>query len=387
MISSIPKVILHEHIEGSVTPEMAKILAKKYGVSLTDDFLFSEEEYDRNEFPNGRYNYDESDFNAFVTTYDTVASLVREPEDYYLIVKDYLQRNAEQGLIYCEIITSAFHFCYTEENGKGYLDSDRYDQIIKEVERAINEIKAQFGTETRLHACAVRHLNQQQINSSADFIKQHPKTIITGFNIAGNEMAGQFQDFTYVHQLVDSIPLKKSYHAGEICGPDSIHQALEFGAVRIGHGISAIKDEALIEKLVTNGITLEVSPTSNRILVTELNQSLDNHPLRKLYDKGVRLSINTDDAGLFGTDVQKEYSIAHTQFGFSRVELLDVTLCALEAAFVEENIKQKLVKQVYQQFSYTDWQSLNELISTTPNQALKTRLKARLLHCPHPGNL
>ncbi|MGF1764720.1 adenosine deaminase [Aliivibrio kagoshimensis] len=383
MNTQLPKVILHEHIEGSVTPEMALILAQKHNAILPDHFLYQEGEYDRNEFPNGRYNYDESDFGAFVATYDTVAALVRDPDDYYLVVKDYLLRNAEKGLVYCEIITSAFHLCYTEEpDGTGELDSTKYHQIMDAIERAIAEVKVQYGTETRLQACGVRHLSHEHLNLSVDFIQQQPRAMITGFNIAGNEMAGEFSDFSYVHELVGKIPLDKSYHAGEICGPESIHQAIKYGAKRIGHGIAAIKDEALIAQLIRDNITLEVAPTSNRILVAELNQSLDNHPLRKLYEKGVRLSINTDDAGLFGTDIEKEYQIAATQFAFSRVELLDVTLCALEAAFVESDLKQALIERVYQQFSEQDWNELRGLCATLSPGALQQRLVTRLQFDP-----
>ncbi|MFC1235934.1 adenosine deaminase [Vibrio sp. F74] len=383
MDTKLPKVVLHEHIEGTVTPKMALVLAEKYSVTLPANFIYQEGKYSRSEFPNGRYNYNESDFGAFVTTYDTVAALVRAPEDYYLIVKDYLSRNAEKGLVYCEIITSAFHLCYTEqEDGSGELDSEKYHQIMDAVERAIAEVKALYGTETRLQACGVRHLSLKHLNLSADFIQQQPRTVITGFNIAGNELAGTFSDFTYVHELVDQIPLDKSYHAGEICGPDSIRQALKYGAKRIGHGIAAIKDEALIETLICDNITLEIAPTSNRILVSELNQSLEHHPLRKLYEKGVRLSINTDDAGLFGTDIGKEYHIAETQFGFTKVELLDVTLCALEAAFVENDVRDRLIKQTYREMKEQDWQDLTALCTALPQGALQKRLANRLQFRP-----
>ena len=380
MYTQLPKVILHEHIEGSVTPDLAKILANKYHVQLPENFFYQENEYDKNEFANGRYNYDESDFGAFITTYDSVADLVREPEDYYLVVKDYLSRNAQKGLIYCELITSAFHFCYSKKEDE--FDSNRYHLILDAVERAIGEVKEQYGTETRLQACGVRHLSRKHLNQSVDFIAQQPRNIISGFNIAGNEMAGEFSDFTYVHTLVDQIPLDKSYHAGEICGPESIREAIKFGAKRIGHGIAAIKDETLIATLIDKNISLEVSPTSNRILVSELNQSLANHPLRKLYDKGVRLTLNTDDAGLFGTDIGKEYQIAATQFNFSRIELLDITLCGLEAAFVETNIKEKLITQVYQQFTQQDWHELSALCSKLSSGALKDRLTNRLQYQP-----
>lgn len=375
MNNQLPKVVLHEHIEGSVTPEMAVLLAKKHQLTLPDNFIYRDGEYDRNEYPNGRYHYDESDFGAFVATYDTVAELVKDPEDYYLIVKDYLVRNAKKGLLYCEIITSAFHLCY---QGDDQFDSQRYHQIMDEVDRAIAEVKAEFATETRLQACGVRHLSLSHLNLSTDFIKRHPRTMVTGFNIAGNEMAGTFADFQYVHDLVDTIPLDKSYHAGEIDGPESVWQALRYGAKRIGHGIAAIKDDVLIDSLIEKNITLEVAPTSNRILVAEFGQSFENHPLRQLYEKGVRLTINTDDAGLFGTDIGKEYQIAETQFGFSKVELLDVTLCGLEAAFIDLELKNQLINQVYAQFTKSDWDDMDKHCNDLGSGALHQRLSYRL---------
>ena len=125
-----------------------------------------------------------------------------------------------------------------------------------------------------------------------------------------------------------------------------------------------------------------MAPTSNRILVTEFEQTLDNHPLRRLYEKGVRLSVNTDDAGLFGTDVGKEYHIASTVFGFSRVELLDVTLCALEAAFVSDDVKHEMIMKTYDVFTEQDWRNLEIHAANLPDGALKTRLQSRLKSKP-----
>ena len=165
MNTPLPKVILHEHIEGSVTPETALVLAKKHNVSLPDDFLYPEGAYDKDAFPNGRYQYDETDFGAFVTAYDVVADLVRDADDYYLIMKDYLLRNAQQGMIYCEMITSAFHLCYQEDaQGKVLLNADKYHDFMDAIERAINEVKEEYGTETRLQACGVRHLSLEHLD-------------------------------------------------------------------------------------------------------------------------------------------------------------------------------------------------------------------------------
>lgn len=374
----LPKVILHEHIEGSVTPDVAKILAEKYHVQLAEDFCYPKGEYDEADFPNGRYQYDEHDFMAFVHTYDKVADLVRDADDYYLVLKDYLKRNAEQGMVYCEMISSAFHMSFDEATQT--YDSGKYHAMMDAMQKAINEIEAEYGTVTRLHACGVRHLDIQKLNQSVDFVTENPRDIVTGFNIAGNEAAGAFGDFAYLHQKVEASGLAKSYHAGEICGPQSVIDALDAGATRIGHGIRSIDDEDLIKRLIAENITLEVSPTSNRILVSEMEHGFAKHPLRRIYEKGIRLSINTDDAGIFGTDVGKEYRIAASEFGFARAELLDVTLCALEAAFVDESIRQDLIAQTYASFTEQDWQQLEQICADLAPGALRERLVARLAH-------
>lgn len=375
----LPKVLLHEHVEGSITPESAQYLANKYNVTLPEHFFYQQGEYDRDDFPNGRYRYDESDFMAFVKTYDVVANLLREPEDYAYILKDYLLRNAKQGLIYAEFISSAFHMCASyDEDEKLCWDAQRYYQILDLIQEAIDEVKNEYPIEVFLHACVVRHLPIEVMLASVQFIADHPHPLICGFNIAGNEKAGQFGDFITVHELIAQLHLPKSYHAGEICGPDSIRQAIRFGAQRIGHGIAAIEDDELIEELIKNKITLEVAPTSNRILVPYLGGSLAKHPLRKLYERGVRVTINTDDAGLFGTDMGKEFRIAEQQFIFQRVELLDVTLCGLEASFSKEQLKQKLIDRIYQEFTVEDSTTLVDMIETLPQGALRERLAERL---------
>ena len=112
----------------------------------------------------------------------------------------------------------------------------------------------------------------------------------------------------------EAAGLKLAVHAGEIRGPESIRDAVRLGASRIGHGVSAPQDPALMKELAEKNIMVEVCPTSNRILVTDLKGDLANHPARKLYDAGVRISINPDDGGIFGTRTGKEHRISAKQF-------------------------------------------------------------------------
>lgn len=377
-VNDIPKVILHEHIEGSVTPALAKILADRHSAALPDNFVYDDSEYDKAAFPDGRYAYDESDFNAFIATYDFVANLIRTPDDYALVVKDFLSRNAKQGLIYCELIASPFHMSSLINDGEQYMDEKRYHQVMDAIEQAINEVRREFGVETRLHAVGIRHLGAPHVAQVCDFIQQNPRASVTGFNIAGNENAGNFADFAETYRRLATSELGRSFHAGEICSSESVDQALDAGAMRIGHGVHAIDDPAVIQRLIDKNITLEVSITSNLILVERFAADQSLHPVRKLYDSGVRITLNTDDAGMFGTTIAKEYQLAADRYGFSRIELLDISLCAVEAAFVDDKTKRALTDKVYGCFTKADLEALKQTINQTPNSFLKRRLELRL---------
>ena len=360
----IPKVILHEHVEGSITPFMAKKLADKNHLPFPDSLCYQIGDYNEIEYKNGRYNYDESDFVSFIQTYDTVSNFVKNPDDYYLITYDFLSRNAKQGLIYCELFLSPYHICATENLGKVVWDQARFQQTLNQMDKAIIDVQKEHNITVRYHVIGVRHLGAEVVYDTLHFIENNPHPFITGFNIAGNEKAGHFDDFEKAHQLAEKLNLKKSYHAGEIDSAESIIQALKHGANRIGHGIAAIEDDSLIKQLVDNEITLEIALTSNRILVNNLHGDIHNHPIRQLYDKGVRITLNTDDAGIFGTDIEKEYQLAEQAFHFSRLELFDITLCGIDAAFVESNEKTRLLNEVLSCFNNNDKRSLQQAINT-----------------------
>ena len=359
----IPKVILHEHVEGSITPFMAKKLADKNHLTFPESLCYRTGEYDQAEYKNGRYNYDESDFVSFIQTYDTVSNFVKHPDDYYLITYDFLSRNAKKGLIYCELFLSPYHICATENQGKVVWDQARFQQTLNQMDKAIIDVQKEHNITVRYHVIGVRHLGADVVYETLQFIENNPHPFITGFNIAGNEKAGHFDDFAKAHQLASKLNLKKSYHAGEIDCAESIIQALKHGANRIGHGIAAIEDDKLIKQLVENKITLEIALTSNRILVNDLHGDIHNHPIRKLYDKGVRITLNTDDAGIFGTDIEKEYQLAEQIFHFSRLELFDITLCGIDAAFIESKEKSRLLNEVLAFFTTNDKQCLHQAIN------------------------
>ena len=378
--TSLPKVTLHEHIEGTVTPEMAVKLAHRHQVNLPDNFIMREGQYDKQDFPNGRYAYDESDFWAFINTYDSVADMMRTPQDYYDVTKDYLSKNAAEGGVYVEMILSPAHMAMevNPETGKSELSAPRYNAMMNAISKAAKEVKEETGLETRFIATGVRNLGAENVKQVAEFIRDNPHSLVTGFGIAGNERAGEFDDFADALAIAKGAGLKLALHAGEIRGPESIKDAVRLGASRIGHGVSAPQDPEVMKDLAEKNVMVEVCPTSNRILVTDLKGDLDNHPARKLYDAGIRISLNPDDAGIFGTHTGKEHRISAEKFGFTKAEMLDITLCGIECSFADVKTRKQIKENVYKKMSEEDRKEMQELASKAKNPILKQRLETRV---------
>lgn len=377
--AEMPKATLHEHIEGTVTPEMAAKLAQRHNVSLPDNFVMKDGEYDKADFPNGRYAYDESDFWAFINTYDTVADMMRTPQDYYDVTKDYLSKNAADGGIYAELIVSPMHMAteVNPETGKAELSAPRYAAMLEAMTNAAEEVKESTGLETRFIATGVRNLGAENVTEVAKFVRDNPHPLVTGFGIAGNERAGKFDDFAEALLIAKGAGLKLALHAGEICGPESIRDAVRLGASRVGHGVSAVQDPALMKELAEKNIMVEVCPTSNRILVGELKGDLANHPARKLYDAGIKISLNPDDGGIFGTQTGKEHRISAKEFGFTKAEMYDITLCALDCSFADVKTRKQLKENVYKRMTAEDRKEMAEQAEKAQNPILKKRLETR----------
>jgi len=375
-IKDIPKVMLHEHLEGSITPDTAKKIAKRHNLDFPDDLIYKEGEYSKEEFPHGRYNY--KTFMEFIGTYDKISGFLLEAEDFYIITKDLIEREVENNLRYMEIIIYPEIMFNVKMTNEAPIEDERYKSVLENISKAIKECEGKFDVVVKLVATGVRHMPVERMIETAKYVLDHKNDLIVGFGIASNENAGEFADYKETHELIANANLNKSYHAGEVRNSQSIKDALACGSTRIGHGISIIDDKDLLEEVAEKQILLEISPTSNKILVEDLEYKYENHPIRKIYDAGVKLCLNTDDSGMFGTDLQKEYEICHKHFSFSRIELLDMSLNGIEEAFADEKTKEKIIKNIYLEFNDNDIDELSKAIEKTTNKFLKNRLVRRL---------
>ncbi len=174
----------------------------------------------------------------------------------------------------------------------------------------------------------------------ARYAALRPHPYVVGFSMAGDEAGYPAQDFAGAFAIAADAGLGCTIHAGEWAGPESVRAALGLPITRISHGVRAIEDPALVDELAARAIVLECCPTSNVVL--GIYPSYEQHPLPRLRDAGVRVTLGSDDPPYFGAAIESEYDICAQRMGFSEDDLLHITHTAIEAAFCDEELRDAL---------------------------------------------
>lgn len=323
MTAHLKKAELHCHIEGATPPELALRQARKYGIDTSEIIR------------DGAYVWD--DFTSFVKCYDSVASLFRTEGDYALLAEAYLTELAEAGTIYGEIIVSPDH-----GNTIG-LGADAY---IEGLAAGMETARAKTGIESRMLITGIRHLGPESVARTAEYAAMRRHPLVTGFNLAGEERMHSVADFARAFDIVRDAGLGLTIHAGELSGAFSVRDALDHvRPSRISHGVRAIEDAELVKRLADSGVVLEVCPGSNISL--KVFPDFASHPLRPLHEAGVRVTLNSDDPPFFHTSLAQEYEIASHVMGFDDSEIDQMTRTAIEAAFVDEPTRERLLAALH----------------------------------------
>jgi aminodeoxyfutalosine deaminase len=302
-LRDLPKAELHIHLEGSVEPETLYEL----------DPSTSIEEY--------RALYHYTDFDSFLRAFGAVGKRLRTPEDYGLITRRLLERLEAQNVRYAEIMVAAGVVLWKQQDFAPIFECIHAAARESSVEvRWILDAVRQFGVEP---AMQVASLAAERVNQG-----------VVALGIGGSEERGPASWFTDVFAFARNAGLRLHAHAGESMGPESIWDALALGAERIGHGIAAVDDPALMRHLRDREIPLEICITSN--LVTGVVKRIEDHPLRRLFDAGVPIVLNSDDPAMFRCSLTGEYRLAAEQFGFTEGELRQLAENAFRYAFDRE---------------------------------------------------
>ena len=296
----VAKSELHLHLEGSVEPETLYEL----------DPATSIEEY--------RALYHYTDFDAFLRAFGAVGKRLRTPADYGLITRRLLERLEAQNVRYAEIMIAAGVVLWKQQEFAPIFD-------------AVRAAAGESGVQVRWILDAVRQFGVEPAMQVAALARDRADQGVVALGIGGSEERGPAGWFQDVFAFASNAGLHLTAHAGESMGPESIWAALALGAERIGHGIAAVRDEALMRHLREHDIPLEICITSN--LVTGVVQRIEDHPVRRLFEAGVPIVLNSDDPAMFRCSLAGEYRLAAEHFGFTETELRQVAENGFRYAF------------------------------------------------------
>jgi aminodeoxyfutalosine deaminase len=314
-LSGLPKAELHLHLEGTILPATVCSLTARHGVEATEDDV------------RRRYNY--TDFLGFLNTFKWVTSFLRDPADYALIAHDLCEQLLAQRVRYAEVTLSV---------GVMLLRNQKPEANFAAILRAAEEFESR-GLTLRWIFDAVRQFGPDAAMRVVESANNCASPKIVAFGIGGDELSIATKDFLPVYEAASAAGLHRLIHAGEIGGPEKIREAVELLHIeRVGHGIAAVHDPALMDLLAYRRIPLEICPVSNvrtGALARQCQRNgvaLSDHPLPQLFRHGIPIVLSTDDPAMFHTNLTAEYAAAQ-QMGLSDAELGQLAQASFTYAF------------------------------------------------------
>ncbi len=317
-IRRLPKAELHLHLEGTILPStLVELSARHDARPLT----LAEAE--------ALYRF--TDFTGFLEAFKAVTGQLIGAEDYELAAWRMIEHLAAQGIVHAEVFVSAGVFYHWSGH-----DSAVFEPIFAGLERARLRGERELGISLYWIFDAVRHFTVAEAErvflEAAELRLAHPSII--GIGLGGDERRCGSAPFAALYEQAARAGLRLTNHAGETTGPEAIREALAIGSERIGHALSASHDFYLLQDLKEREIPLELNLTSN--VRTGVCPSYAAHPLRRYFDQGLLVTLNSDDPAFFGSDLANEYLLAHTEQGFTRDELRQLAANSIRASFLPE---------------------------------------------------
>jgi adenosine deaminase/aminodeoxyfutalosine deaminase len=325
------------HLEGSVDPATLAELSRRYNTPLPTENnrydvagsgdVLTEDDVRR------LYSY--NDFNGFLMAFKSVTERLRSPEDYELVTYRLMQKLRQQNVVHAEVYVSV---------GVIRWRGQPVEPIFEGMERGRERGQRDFGVSLLWIFDAVRHFGPQAASEVFDLAARLRERNVVGIGIGGDEARGPAEGFRDLYKKAADNGLRLTAHAGETTGPESVWGALNIGAERIGHGLSAANDPELMEVMAQKQVPLEICITSN--LRTGACKELQEHPVKKFFDEGLMITLSTDDPAMFQTSLNKEYEIAKQEFSFSEDHLRELARNSIEASFLPVEKKLRFMQQI-----------------------------------------
>ena len=323
IFNTVKKAEIHVHLEATITPQLCKKFAKRNNHEIPDEMFGSE------------YAYQWDDFYDFIKKYDIVTSVIHTPEDYFELTYEYLKECAANNVLYVEAMISSTH-----AKAKGMT----YDSFLEGVYDASKKAEQDFGIISRYIMNGIRHLGPESVQNTAREVLDNPHPYLVGFGLAGDELHFPPNLFVKTFDMLKEEKFPISVHAGEWDGPENIRNAINLlHPTRLGHGVRSIEDPELVKEIIDKDIILETCPTSN--IATKIYENYESHPVKTLFDQGVKVTVNSDDPPFFNATIQGEYEVME-DLGLNKDQLTSLTRNAISSSFCDENNKKKLLSKL-----------------------------------------
>ena len=336
-VRHLPKAELHLHLEGTVTPETLIALSERHANENAETPLLTLDE--------ARSLYHYTDFTGFLMAFKAITGRLINAADYELITWRMAQHLAAQGVVHAEVYISigVIYFWRREEAAR---NPQLVEELFAGMERARLRAEKELGLTMYWIFDAVRHFGVEEaaivFDKAAELRRDHPSII--GIGIGGDERRTGAEPFRDLYAKARDAGLRLTAHAGETVGPEGIWAAMNIGAERIGHGLTAQYDNELMELLAERQVPIEICVTSN--LRTASCRVLEEHPVRRYFDQGLMITLNSDDPALFGSDLLGEFTLAHDQFEFTQEHLRELAANSFEASFLPPEQKVAWLRRI-----------------------------------------
>jgi adenosine deaminase len=324
----VPKAELHVHLEGSIPlPALWQLMQKYGGEPSVPDIAALERKFQFRDFPH------------FIETWVWKNRFLQEYEDFTFFSEAVAQDLAVQNIKYAEMFYSPLPFAL---NG---LQPQKLTESILIGLRRVKQI------ETALVMDFSRDSGVEDAKKNLPAVQEIRQLGVIGVGLGGSEQKYPPELYTDIYAKARKMGFHTGAHAGEAAGPASIWGAIHsLKAERIGHGTRAIEDPVLMEYLAAKQIPVECCPLSN--VRTGVVKSIEAHPVKKFYDAGLLVTVNSDDPKMFGNSLAEEYQMLEEKLGFTREEVRELILNGIRASWMAESRKQTMIKSFVQD---EDW--------------------------------
>ncbi|QJD82179.1 adenosine deaminase [Cohnella herbarum] len=325
LLSALPKVDLHVHLDGCIKPATLLKLADRQGIALPSNVI-------SDLVPYVQVGEDCTSLTEYLTKFEFVLPFLQTKESLEQVAYEVVEQAAEHRIKYIEV-----RFAPQLHRENGLSAADAISHVIQGLQRG----EEAFDVKARAIAICMRNhsvaTNLEVVEAASLFIGRG----LVAVDLAGDESSYPTTLFREVFALARELEIPVTIHAGEAAGPDSIEEAvLNLGARRIGHGVRLREDANVLNLIKDQKIPLELCPTSN--IQTKAVNGWDVYPIREYFDQGIVFTVNTDNPGVSGTDITREYRVISEKFGFTLAEITKLILNGVDASFLEPEEKAAL---------------------------------------------